>query len=224
MSIKNSVKIGSLIKALLRGIYKILCAIGRGLCRVAGSFLALTLAAVILYTQFPRIQEAIGLRVINEITDTAVYEELNAISEFAVYEFAYTNHVDFTNSPELLGRDVWGTDHWFAFDYSGVIKVGCNFDEIDVILVDPVSRSVILHMPDVCVLSNEIHVEMDTYEDRNNICNPLQPSEVLEYLYSRREPEENKAIELGILDLGADNIRSLVSLAIRGLGYEAVFR
>ncbi len=64
-----------------------------------------------------------------------------------------------------------------------------------------------IHMPDVIVLSNEISIDMETYEDRNNVCNPLEPREVLEYLYSHREPEREKAIELGILDLGTNNYR-----------------
>ena len=81
-----------------------------------------------------------------------------------------------------------------------------------------------IHMPDVIVLSNEISIDMETYEDRNNVCNPLEPREVLEYLYSHREPEREKAIELGILDLGTENAQTVVRLAIRSLGYEVVFK
>ena len=212
------------LKAIAKGIWKLITMIAHGCCHVAGSFLAVAIAAILLYTQLPKLPELFGFNTTSEITDTVVYEQLDAISELAVYEYRYTNHVDCTNVPQLLGHDVWATDHWFAFDYSGVIKVGCNFDEIKVLLVDPVTKTVTIHMPDVTILGNEISIDMETYEDRNNVCNPLEPREVLEYLYSRREPEREKAIELGILDLGTENAQTVISLAIRSLGYEVVFK
>lgn len=212
------------LKAIAKGIWKLITMIVHGCCRVAGSFLAVAIAAAILYTQLPKLPELFGFNTTSEITDAVVYEQLDAISELAVYEYRYTNHVDCTNVPQLLGHDVWATDHWFAFDYSGAIKVGCNFDEIEVLWVDPTTETVMIHMPDVMVLSNEISIDMETYEDRNNVCNPLEPREVLEYLYSRREPERETAVELGILDLGTQNTQSLIRLAIRSLGYEVVFK
>ena len=212
------------LKMLAKGIWKMLCLVLGACCRVAGSFLAVTVAFVVLYTQFPRISGLLGFTAASEITDTVIYEQLNAISELAVYEYRYENHVDCTNIPQLLGHNVWATDHWFAFDYSGVIKVGCDFNEISILFVDPASKSVIIHMPKVAVLSNEISINMETYKDRNNVCNPLQPREVLEYLYSRREPEQEKAIFSGVLELGTENAKTVISLAIRSLGYETVFR
>ena len=214
----------SILRSLVNVIWKALCLIGKACCRIAGSFLAVAIAAYILYTQLPNIPELLGFDVTSSISDTVIYEELQAISELAVYEYRYTNHVDCVNKPQLLGHAVLATDHWFAFDYSGVIKVGCNFDEIAILWVDPASKTVVIHLPEVSVLSNEIAIDTDSYQDRNNLCNPLEPREVLDYLYACREPEEEKAIDLGILSLGTENAQAVVSLAVRSLGYEAVFK
>lgn len=142
----------SILRSLVKGIWKALCFIGKACCRVAGSFLAVAIAAYILYTQLPNIPELLGFDVTSSVSDTVIYEELQAISELAVYEYRYTNHVDCVNKPKLLGHDVLATDHWFAFDYSGVIKVGCDFDEIEVLWVDPATKTVMLYLPEVSVL------------------------------------------------------------------------
>ena len=64
---------------------------------------------------------------------------------------------------------------------------------------------------------------MATYEDYNNLCNPLEPREVLDYLYSRKEPELEKALELGLLDLARENAARVISLIVEGQGYSTVF-
>ncbi len=225
MTHRNADTRSSALKAIARAVWKLLSLVFRAFCRVAGSFLAVAVAALLLFPQLlPQISGFFNYTTSSEITDTVIYEQLNAISELAVYEYRYKNHVDCTNVPQLLGHDVWATDHWFAFDYSGIIKVGFDFDRISVLLVDPNTRTVFIHMPDPAVLSNEISIDLDTYEDRNNVCNPLQPREVLEYLYARRDPEQKKAIDAGILDMAAQNAQDIIALAIRSLGYEAVFR
>ena len=211
-------------RLLAKGIWGTLCLLGKMCGKVAVDFLLLAIAACILYMKFPNIIGLLGFMTTSSITDTVIYEELQAISELAVYEYSYTNHVDCVNTPQLLGHDVLATDHWFAFDYSGVIKVGCNFDEIEVLRVDNNLKTVKIYMPEVSVLSNDISIDIDTYQDRNNVCNPIEPREVLDYLYSRREPELEKAIQLGILELGAENAHAVISLAIRSLGYEVVFK
>ncbi len=212
------------LKAIAGGIWKLLTMMAYGCCHVAGSFLAVAIAAFILYTQLPRLPEFFGFNTTSVLTESTIYEQLAPLSELAFYEYRYTNHVDCTNVPQLMGHDVWATDHWFAFDYSGVIKVGCDLDDIDVLWIDPTTATVMIHLPEVTVLSNEVAIDMDTYEDRNNICNPLKPREVLEYLYSCREPEYEKAVSLGILDLGMENAQSVITLAIKSLGYTAKFK
>lgn len=207
-----------------KGIRSFFGAVAKVLLHTLGIVFGVAMVVNALYAQIPDVSDALDFHVTFDLTDTTVYEQLDAISELAVYEYRYTNHVDCTSVPQLLGREVWATDHWFAFDYSGIIKVGCNFDEIKVLLIDPSTRTVILLMPAVSVLSNEISIDLQSYQDRNNVCNPLEPREVLEYLYSRREPEQKKAIEQGIIALGTENAQRVISLAIRGLGYDAVFR
>ena len=219
--------LGKACKAIAGRIWSLLRLIGRACCRVAGCILAIAVAAIIIDSRTPArsddVVSDLGVVFTTEITDTVIREQLEAISELAVYDFSYTNHVDYTSVPQILGHDVWGTDHWFAFDYSGIIKVGCNFDEIEVLCVDQAANTVTIHIPEVRVLSNDIAIDMGTYEDQNNVCNPLQPLEVLDYLYSRRAPEQARAIESGVLELGAERAQTLISLAVRSLGFEVVF-
>ena len=212
------------LTAVGRGFRAVFRFIARMLGRVFGMVLCITLAFTLMRTVVPELlREALGFNRVQEVTDTVIREDLTAIGELATYEFAYVNHVDFVNQPQLLGHDVLLTDHWFAFDYHGVIKAGFDVEKIGILWIDSVDCTVGIHLPGVSVLSNEIYIDMSTYEDRNNLCNPLQPREVLDYLYARKEPELNKALALGLLQKARESAEHLISAIIEARGYSAVF-
>lgn len=206
----------SVLKSVISGFFG-------GFCRIAGGCIALFIAFSILCSKIPALQDWFAFDRTSEISDTVIYEQLAAISEFAVYEYTYTNHVECTDIPTLLGHSVLGTDHWFAFDYSGTIKIGCDFQDIILSSIDHEAHTVTLKLPEMIVLSNEICIDMDSYQDRNNLCNPLEPREVLDYLYAQREPELERARGLGIDDLSVKNAESIITIAMNGLGYDVSF-
>ena len=210
--------------AALRAIFAFFRFTARMAGRVFGMALCVVLVVFLARNYFPDLlRDALGFRHAQEVTDTVIREELRAISELATYEFTYVNHVDFTNQPELLGHSVLLTDHWFAFDYHGTIKAGYDLEKVSLLWIDSVEHTIGIHLPEVAVFSNDIFVDMSTYQDRNNICNPLQPREVLDYLYSRKQPELDKALNQGLLTLADDNAKRLISLIIETQGYKAVF-
>lgn len=206
----------SVLKSVISGFFG-------GFCRIAGCCVALFIAFSILSSKIPSLQDWLTYDRTSEVSDTAIYEQLAAISEFAVYEYTYTNHVEYTDMPSLLGHAVFGTDHWFAFDYSGTIKVGCDFQDITLDSLDHQAHTIVLKLPEMVVLSNEIYIDMDSYQDRNNLCNPLEPREVLDYLYAQREPELERARGLGIYDFSVKNAESIITIAMNGLGYDVSF-
>ncbi len=198
--------------------------IARMAFRVFSLALCFTLAAFFARTIVPdMLRNALGYRQAREVSITVLREELLAISELATYEFDYVNHVDFTNQPQLLGQNVLLTDHWFAFDYHGTIKAGYDLEQVGVLWIDSADQTIGISLPEVAVFSNEIYVDMPTYQDRNNICNPLQPREVLDFLYSQQAPELEKALSQNLLGLAEENAMRLISLFIDSLGYSAVF-
>jgi len=222
--VNNASKISRAWKAVLHGTGIVFKWMAKMLGRVLSMLLCIALSVYLAHTLVPDlVREILGFNRAQEISDTIIREELNAISELATYEFTYVNHVDCVDQPQLLGHNVALSDHWFAFDYHGVIKAGFDLEKIDLLWIDSVERMVGIYLPDVVVLSNEIFVDMATYEDRNNLCNPLEPREVLEYLYSRKEPELEKALELGLLEMAKENAMRLIITFVKAQGYTAVF-
>jgi len=206
------------------GIRAVLRFVANMIGRVVSMLLCIALSVYLAHTLVPDlVKDVLGFSRAQEVSDTVIREELTAISELATYEFTYVNHVDYTDQPELLGHAVMLSDHWFAFDYQGTIKAGLDFEKIDLLWIDNVEHTIGIYLPEAKVFSNEISVDMSTYEDRNNICNPLNPREVLDYLYSRKEPELEKALGLGLLDKAKENAKSLITTVIEAQGYTAVF-
>ena len=210
--------------AALRAVFAFFRFAARMAVRVFSMALCLVLAFFAARNYFPNLlKDVLGFQHAQDVSDTVIREELRAISELATYEFTYVNHVDFTNQPELLGHSVLLTDHWFAFDYHGTIKAGYDLEKVSLLWIDSVEHTIGIHLPEVAVFSNDIFVDMSTYQDRNNLCNPLQPREVLDYLYSRKQPELDKALNQGLLTLAGDNAKRLISLIVEAQGYSAVF-
>lgn len=212
------------LKAAGRGLRAIARFVARIIERMIGTLLCIALSVCLFHTLVPNLaQELLGFTRAQTLSDTVIREELAAISELATYEFTYVNHVDCLDQPQLLGHNVALTDHWFAFDYCGTIKAGFDVDKIDLLWIDSVECTVGIFLPDVVVLSNEISIDMSSYEERNNICNPLEPREVLDYLYARKDPELEKALSLGLLDLARENAKRVITGLIESQGYAAVF-
>ena len=212
--------------AVLRGMKVILRAAARMIGRIACMLLCIAVSVCLAHALIPNlIQDVLGFTRAQEINDTVIREELTAISELATYEFTYVNHVDYVDQPQLLGCNVWLTDHRFAFDYHGVIKAGySDLAKIDLLWVDSVEQSMGIYLPEVSILSNEIFIDMATYEEQNNLCNPLEPRQVLEYLYSRKEPELQEALDQGLLEKARENAKSIISRVMAAMGYTVDFR
>ena len=212
------------LKAALRGFRAVCRFAVRAMAIIACGALFMVLSVCAARTLIPNLaQELLGFKRAQEISDTVIREELAAISELATYEFTYVNHVDCLDQPQLLGHNVVLTDHWFAFDYCGTIKAGFDVDKIDLLWIDSVEGTIGIFLPDAVILSNEISIVMSSYEDRNNVCNPLEPREVLDYLYARKEPELEKALSQGLLDLARENAERVITGLIETQGYAAVF-
>ena len=211
-------------KDILHGIRVFLRFVANMLGRIVSMLICIALSVCLAHTLVPDlVKEVLGFNRAQEISDTVIQEELTAISELATYEFTYVNHVDYTDQPQLLGCNVTLTDHWFAFDYHGIIKAGFDVEKIEVLWIDSVEFTVGIHLPEVIVLSNEIFIDMSTYEDRNNLCNPLEPREVLEYLYAQKEPELEKALNLRLQEKAKENVQRLITAIVEAQGYTAVF-
>ena len=208
---------------LLSTLLRVVGSVCRFLLSIAGNFVAIAIAVFVLFSILPDVRTLLGYSHATTLTDTVVEEQLIAISEFATYEYTYTNHVECRNAAELLGHEVWLTDHYFAFDYTGTIKAGYDFSEIVIAEIDDLEQMIHIHLPKVAILSNEISIDMETYTDTNNINNPLVPREVLEYLYGRKAPEADLAIQAGLYTLAEENAMRLIRVVLDPFGYEVVF-
>ena len=220
----------SVVKVILHFLAVILHFLGfvadcicRALFSIVKYFLVICFSIIFLFTMLPDIRALLGYTHATTLSETVVAEQLEAISEFATYEYTYTNHVDCRDAAMMLGHEVWLTEHSFSFDYSGTIKAGYDFGEIVIAEIDDLEQKIYIHLPVVVILSNEISIDMESYSDTNNINNPLRPREVLEYLYSRKAPEQEKALEQGLFALAEENAMSLICVALEPFGYEVVF-
>lgn len=201
-------------------------ALGRGAAGLAKMILQPLITAVIIlaavYFGFKYLPDMFSSR--TEITDLVAESRLEAIGEFATYEYVYTDVKEKRNTRYLLdGIEIPGTTNYQKYAYNGVIKVGYQVADMK-IHVDNLRKEIYVTLPEPQVLSNSISPDTSYYEQSNNILNPIRGDAVASMEEEIRREELAKAESQGIYDLAAEHARELITNLLSSFeGYQVVF-
>ena len=107
--------------------------------------------------------------------------------------------------------------------YAGVIKAGYNCAEIGP-RVDQAEKRIIFTMPKPKILDNYIDTGSVTYQNQDNIFNPIDDSETQAYLEQIKANELKAAEENGIYDQAREQAETILRNAFGDIAdYEIVF-
>ncbi len=157
------------------------------------------------------------------ITKEEIKSELIPIEEISSYESKYdvTKAVD--ESRYVLDFAVPGTKNSIEIKCSGIVKVGYNFDNID-IKVDNESQKIYIALPAPKV--NDNYIIMDTVQcaENNSILNPIN-FEQYKTLITEIEDEGLKDAESkGVYKDAENNMHKLIENALSKFdGFEIIF-
>lgn len=205
-------------------------AIRRGLERgTAGAMKALlqgTLTAVLvlaaLYFGWQYLPDLFTSR--TEVTDLMAESRLEAIGEFATYQYVYSGVKEKTDTRTLLDSiPIPGTTHYQKYAYSGTVKVGYPVSDIK-IHVDSLRKEIYVTLPEPSVLSNTIEQDLSVYEQVNNILNPIRGNAIAEMEQEIKQEELQKATDEGLFELAEEHAKELIADLLSAFeGYAVVF-
>ena len=186
--------------------------------RVLRRLLTLTLFAALVAIIVWMAPQVLSER--REATSETVSMELKNIGELATQSGYYTNVQVIKSSRQVFGVDIPLTQSQFIFSYDGVVKAGVDFADI-AISVDEGRGQIVVTLPEIKVLSNEIDLDsLEIYDESNNIFHPLNIDDINVSLIEMQEESEAKAIENGLLESARANAEALLRGMLAGF-YDA---
>ena len=151
-----------------------------------------------------------------QVSSETVEMELKNIGELATHAGYYTNVQVIKSARQIFGVDIPLTQSQFIFSYDGVVKAGVDFADIE-IGVDEGRGQIVVTLPEIKVLSNEIDLDsLEIYDESNNIFHPLNIDDINVSLIEMQEESEQKAIEDGLLESARDNAEALLRGMLAG--------
>jgi len=133
------------------------------------------------------------------ISGDVIKQEISEISELAVLRFYYTDAGKFEDTIMLKKWKVPLTTKSFILLYSGEVKLGVEFKDIDV-AVNNASKEIKITLPPVKVLSHAIDESTaEPLDASKNIINQIQPGDFLDFLKERKKYVEANYITEALL-------------------------
>ncbi len=159
-----------------------------------------------------------------QVTDLVAESRLEAIGEFATYQYVYSGVKEKTDTRYLLDKIVIpGTTNYQKYAYRGTIKVGYQVSEMK-IHVDNLRREIYVTLPEPVVLSNTIEQDNSVYEQVNNIFNPIRGNAIAVMEQEIKEEELEKAKTAGLFGLAAEHAQELITDLLSAFdGYTVVY-
>lgn len=157
------------------------------------------------------------------LTDKVVMTKLQEIGQLATYSYEYKGVREIKDSKQLFGWNIPGTTHTIHLSYDGIIKVGYEVSDIQV-SVDNENKIINVRLPEPKVTDNSIALNADSYDQQNNILNPINGDEPIAELDTIKAEELEKAENAGIYELAKGNAKKLISGLLAGFdGYNVKF-
>ena len=198
------------------------------LCLLAGA--ACGIGAFAYFRPYKTVETS-GTGAITEVTEISgqtIRSSLAEIGELCTAEYDYQHVENYSDSKKVFKFNVPLTEKSFIYSYCGTITAGCDFADIDV-EVDESSREVIVTLPEMKILHNEIDMNSyEKYDETNSIFNPISIDDVQKTNEDMEQTEAENAINKGLLDNAQANakllIENIVKASVAGTDYNVVVK
>lgn len=144
----------------------------------------------------------------------SVREELQAISEYAAYQFNYTSILDFKDDIKWKGVKLPFTYTEYIATIDGFMNIGIKADKTDIQEEKDSEgkvKKVIIKIPHSEILKNATDSNtLQEYDYDKNIFNPIEPGEYNQLRVKAEEKEKKKVLKSGILAKSDERITNLL--------------
>lgn len=164
---------------------------------------------------FPIVKETI-IETEVEISGETIRSNMANIGQLCTAEYGFTHVERVDSSREIKGFTIPFTTSTFIYSYDGTIMAGIDFTKIQIDKNDAEEEITII-LPEADIISSDVDQDsFKLYDEKNNIFNPINVTEVADSFSDLKESEEKRAVEEGLLDKAKENALVLVENFIRG--------
>lgn len=180
----------------------------------------LAIIAVLVIFSTVMVKQVILLK--NEIKDLkkqqmevdAIREEIQAISEYAAYQFNYTSILNFKDDIKWKDVKIPFTNTEYIATIDGFVTIGIKAENADFEEkrnADGEVKEVIIKIPHSEILKNATDsTTLKEYDYDKNIFNPIEPGEHNQLRVKAEEKEEKKVLKSDILAKSDERIANLL--------------
>lgn len=158
------------------------------------------------------------------ITEEDIRVKLVEIKEISTYEGKYAVKESVNSNRFFLDNiKVPLTKNKITIECNGIIKVGCDIEDIG-IQVDNDSKKIYIKLPPIQVNDNYIILDSVKCKETNNILNPIDYEDYRKLFSEMEEKGLKKAEKKGIYKKAEENMKLTIKNAISGFEeYKVVF-
>lgn len=173
--------------------------------KAIGGIIAILIVAILIFYAGTRFASSSSEP---KITATGLTQQLQEIEELATMSYNYTKVGKFSDNLKFNGWDIPLTQKSFLITYDGKLKAGIKMDKIDVTVEN---NSIIISIPEIEILSNEIdESSIEVYDETKNVFNPISITDYTTFAKKQKETVAEEAIENGLLSEAATKTQSTI--------------
>jgi len=176
--------------------------------------LSLTISTIMIYSIVDSINND---KVINS---TVITERLSKISELSTVKYNYTNVLALKDSKKFKDFSIPFTEKSFLIKYSGYIKAGVDFKDLDVV-VNEKKVTITLKKAEIFdhVINNE---DLFVYDEKSSMFNKLSMQDMIDEISNEKSKIEADLVKTGFLDEATANTKLLLEGILSDMSFENI--
>lgn len=153
------------------------------------------------------------------VDSTTIKNSFQNIAELATQEYEYTDVGKYSKEEaKVFDISIPFTGSSFLITYSGSVKAGIADISQSEVNVDDSAKTVTVMLPQVQVLGSHIDSNsVETYDQTYNPISQISVDEVTSFLNDRESTEEQKAIDIGLLDKARTSAEQLITNQVKAV-------
>lgn len=142
------------------------------------------------------------------VTVDEIMGELDKIEELITYSYRYTSTKGYSNEREISGVVIPFTQNELLIESGGIVKVGYEIGDIDVVVDD---EKIYISIPEANVVDNYLIWDSVNCSESNNFFNPIKSDNYFSLIKEIEQDGLKQAEDNGIYEKAEENFKNVTT-------------
>ncbi|MFT5874810.1 MAG: hypothetical protein ACI8WT_003788 [Clostridium sp.] len=154
------------------------------------------------------------------ISSTVIAERLSKISELSTIKYNYSNVLSIKNSKKFKDFSIPFTEKSFLIKYSGYIKAGVDFKNLDVVVNN---STIIITLKKAKIFDHAINTDdLFLFDEKSSLFNKLSAQDMIDEISNEKSKVETDLLKTDFLEEANTNTKILLQAILLDMGFETV--